>query len=430
MKKIIKYVLFGLVLCLKQVAGAQVALGHLALTGLTIIDANHQTLVPDQTVLITDQIISEVFPDGTKSLPASCHILNLKGKYLLPGLIDTHVHMATDPSGVDNRAHTLSVLQNMLFSGITTVRDMAGDARTLAGLSRDALTGDIISPDIYYSALMAGPAFFSDPRTATSTKGAATGKMPYMLAVTDSTNMKLAVAEAKGCGATGIKLYANLSAELVNKIVAEANKQGMIVWGHAWLQEAKPSDLVKAGVGSISHAPLMVHEKIEKIPADWKNKSHTDQFWNESVPKLDTLFELMKQHHTIFDATLLTYKKWGETDTSMRYDYEIGKRIAANAYKADVKICTGTDDDQEVFVQAEIKLLVTDAGFKPIDAIIAATLHGAEVLHIEKTCGSIAPQKIADLLVLDKNPLSNIENINSVYLVIKDGRLYKKQEHN
>ncbi|RYD22740.1 MAG: hydrolase, partial [Lysobacteraceae bacterium] len=73
-------------------------------------------------------------------------------------------------NGVDNRAHTLEVLQAMLYSGVTTVRDMAGDARTLAGLSRDAGTGDIISPDIYYSALMAGPVFFTDPRTATSTR--------------------------------------------------------------------------------------------------------------------------------------------------------------------------------------------------------------------------------------------------------------------
>jgi len=63
---------------------------------------------------------------------------------LLPGLIDAHVHMATDPSGTDNREHTLDALKRMLYSGVTSVRDMAGDARTLAGLSRDALTGDII----------------------------------------------------------------------------------------------------------------------------------------------------------------------------------------------------------------------------------------------------------------------------------------------
>jgi imidazolonepropionase-like amidohydrolase len=405
---------------------AQVSLGNIALTGVTIIDAGHHTPLSNQTVLIKNNMISNVFKDDSIEIPRSFNILRMEGKYLLPGLIDTHVHMATDPSGEDNRAHTLDVLQRMLYSGITSVRDMAGDARTLAGLSRDALTGDITSPDIYYSALMAGPVFFRDPRTVSTTKGAVAGKMPYMLAVTDSTNMVLAVAEAKGTGASGIKLYANLSASLVYKIVAEAKKQGMIVWGHAWLNDAKPSDLVKAGVSSISHAPLLLHDKLDSIPSSWKNGLHTNQFWNDSIPDLTSLFLLMKAHNTIFDATMAVYKKWAKENPSIQYNYEIEKRVTARAYKAGVKICAGTDDDQEGFVQNEIHLLVNDAGFTPIDAIIAATLYGAEALHIESTHGTIESNKIADLIVLDKNPLEDIDNIKSVYLVLKGGRIFMK----
>lgn len=405
---------------------AQISLGNIALTGATIIDANHQTPLANQTVLISQNIIVNIFTDKEKPVPDSFNIIRMKGKYLLPGLIDAHVHMATDPSDIDNRQHTLNILEQMLFSGITSVRDMAGDARTLAGLSRDASTGDINSPNIYYSALMAGPALFDDPRISASSKEGVVGKMPYMLSVTDSTNMTLAVAEAKGTGATGIKLYAFLSAALVNKILAEANKQGMLVWGHAWLQEAKPSDLVKAGVISISHAPLMIYEKMDTIPSSWGKKQHTDKFWNDSLPDFSSLFQLMKKHNTIFDATLLTYKRWGMEDSSAQYKYEMGKRITAMAYKAGVKICAGTDDNQEEFVQKEMQLLVTGAGFTPIDAIIAATLHGAELLHIDNKYGTIEPDKIADLLVLDKNPLENITNIKSVFLVIKGGRIFKK----
>jgi imidazolonepropionase-like amidohydrolase len=427
MKNICLHILLFSALLLCRFASAQVLLGNMALTTVTIIDANHRIPLTAQTVLIEGGMIKDVFKDGSKPIPASYAILPLKGKFLLPGLIDTHVHLATDPSGTDNRAHTLNVLQQMLYSGITTVRDMAGDARTLAGLSRDALTGDIISPDIYYSALMAGPAFFSDPRTGSSTKGALSGKMPYMLAVTDNTNLQLAVAEAKGTGATGIKLYADLSPGLVAKIVNEATRQGLIVWGHAWLQQAMPSDLVKAGVSSISHAPLMVHEKLDKIPDKWKTQRHTNQFWDDSIPDLSTLFGLMKQRGTILDATLLTYKKWAQTDTAMQYDYEIGKRFIAGAYKAGVEICTGTDDDQEAFVQDEIKLLVSDADVTPIDAIIAATLNGAKALNIANTHGSILAGKTADLLVLDRNPLANMNNLTSVYLVIKKGLIFKKQ---
>jgi predicted amidohydrolase YtcJ len=418
--------LFLLLLFIWQRVSAQVLFNNYALTGVTIIDANHQNSLPHQTVLITHNIIGAIFNDGSKPISDSFNIMRMEGKYLLPGLIDAHVHVATDPSGTDNREHTLHVLQRMLYSGITSVRDMAGDARTLASLSRDAVTGDIISPDIYYSALMAGPVFFSDPRTASASKGGVAGKMPYMLAVTESTNMVLAIAEAKGTGATGIKLYANLSAPLVNKIVAEANKQGMIVWGHAWLQDAKPSDLVKAGVSPVSHSPLLIYDKLDTIPSYWKNGHTHYNSIGDSVPNLSSLFQLMKEHRTILDATMLAYKSWADEDSTMRYDYELAKRVTALAYKAGVTIDAGTDDDQKEFVQKEMELMVKDAGFTPIDAIVAATLNGAKALHIDNAYGTISTGKIANLLILDKNPLENIENIESVNLVIKNGKVFKK----
>ncbi|MEO6843901.1 MAG: amidohydrolase family protein, partial [Ginsengibacter sp.] len=412
-----------------HVAVAQVSFGNYALTGASIIDANHKMPEPHQTILIVDHKISDVFSDGSKPIPDSFNIIKLNGKYLLPGLIDAHVHMATDPSIDNYRAITIDVLKRMLYSGVTSVRDMAGDARVLADLSRDALTGDIISPDIYYSALMAGPVFFNDPRAATSTRGALPGKMPYMLGVTDSTNLALAVAEAKGTGARGIKLYANLSASLVNKIVTEAGKQGIYVWGHAWLDDAKPSDVVKAGVNPISHSRLLIFDKVDSTPAYWKNEHIPYKSIADSVCQLSSLFQLMKEHHTILDATMLTYKQFSEEDTTKRYIYEITKEITKQAYKAGITIDAGTDDDQIMFVQKEMELLVKDAGFTAIDAIIAGTLNGAKALRIDDKVGTVSVGKIGDLLVLDKNPLENIENVESVFLVIKGGKLFKNDIH-
>lgn len=404
---------------------AQISLDNYALTGVTIIDANHQTPLAHQTVLITNNIISNIFSNGSKPIPDSFNILNMEGKYLLPGLIDSHVHLATDPSGTDTREHTLNVLKQMLYSGITSVRDMAGDARTLAGLSRDASTGDIVSPDIYYSALMAGPKFFNDPRTVSSSIGFSAGKAPFMRAVSDTTNLVLAIAEAKGTGASGIKLYAELSAQLAAKIIAEAKKQGIKVWGHAWLDYAKPSDLVKAGISSISHAPLLIYDNFDSIPISWRAK-HDDLFWNDSAHVHTSLFKLMKDNNTILDATLATYKMAAENENSKwYYQYQIGKRLIVDAYKSGIKICAGTDDDQEKFVQYEMELLVNETRFSNIDAIIAATKNGAEAIGIDKTNGTIEVNKTANLVVLNKNPIEKIENIESVYLVIKDGKIYK-----
>ncbi|HXB35300.1 MAG TPA: amidohydrolase family protein [Puia sp.] len=404
---------------------AQTNLNRYALTGVTLIDANHIPGLAHQTVVIRNSKIEEIFLDGTRTLPDTVSILPAIGKYLIPGLIDTHVHMATDPSGTDNRANTLKVLERMLRSGITTVRDMAGDARVLAGLSRDARTGDILSPDIYYSALMAGPEFFTDPRTHSSTAAGVAGEMPFMRAVTPTTDFTLAVAEAKGTGATGIKLYADIDPVTVEKIVFEAKRQGLLVWGHAWLQQARPSDLIKAGVSSISHAPLLLYETMDSIPTTWKLGHHDGKFWDDHVHADPTMLANMKAHHTILDATFLTYERLGSQDSSRRYIVPIIRRLTAQAYKAGVTICTGTDDDQEVFVQGEMAALVKDAGFSNADALIAATRNGARALGIESTAGTIETGKTADLVVLNNNPLEDIDNINTVYLVIKAGKLFR-----
>ncbi|WP_324680606.1 amidohydrolase family protein [Hymenobacter sp. GOD-10R] len=406
---------------------AQVTGSNYALTGVTIIDARHPVPVAHQTILIRHQTITAIFLDGSQPLPDSARVVRLQGKYVVPGLIDAHVHLATDPSGVDNRAHVLAVLRRLLYSGVTSVRDMAGDARILAGLARDAATGEIVSPAIYYSALLAGPAFFQDPRTALASKGAVAGTLPYMRAVTSSTDLVLAVAEAKGTGATGLKLYADVAAPLVAHIVREATRQNLPVWAHAWLQHAKPAEVVAAGVGVVSHAPLLLYEKLDTIPPSWKTQRHGAAFWDSATPDLSALFALMKERHTILDATLLTYQEWGQEDSTMRYAYEVGKRLTTQAYKAGVLLAAGTDDDQKQFVPKEVELLVKGAGLSAFDALTAATLNGAKALHLETTRGTVAVGKMADLVVLDKNPLQDISNLEAVYAVIKAGKFFQKE---
>lgn len=423
MKKI--YIVLGCLLMSYHVAWAQFTADLLALTDVSIIDANHRVPLDHQTILIRQGKIQSVFKTGTQRIPDSAVVISLKGKFMLPGLVDSHVHLATDPSGVDNRAHTTEVLKRMLYSGITTVRDMAGDGRVLAGLSRETLLNEIPSPKIYYAALMAGTVFFSDPRTASSSAGAVAGTMPFMQAITDTTTLTVVVARAIGSGATGIKLYANLTPGLVDGILREAKKQHIKVWAHAWLQQSKPSDLISAGVNSLSHAPLLIREFYPSIPADW-TKKHDAAFWDRTLPDYRDIFRSMKAGRVVLDATLLTYKKWAETDTMVRWDYELGKRITAQAYKAGVIICAGTDTDQEQFVQEEMRLLVSDAGFLPVDAIIAGTQNGAIALGLETQIGTVSKGKAADLLILNYNPLLTMDNISSVYMVLKDGGMYRK----
>ena len=109
---------------------------------------------------------------------------------------------------------------------------MAGDARYLNYLSRQASLDEISSPDIYFSALIAGVTFFKDPRTKMAAQGVEAGKAPWMRGINANSDLKQVIAEAKGTGATGLKIYADLDKNYVEKIVEEAHAQDIKVWAH------------------------------------------------------------------------------------------------------------------------------------------------------------------------------------------------------
>jgi len=429
---LLRSLFFFLAFFISHVSFCQFSPGYYALKDVNIIDGVSKEVLYQQTIIIRNNKIEKTGPLKEIVIPDSCVVFTYRGKYVMPGLIDTHIHLATEPGKEDNRARAEKDLYAMLLSGVTSVRDMAGDARELASLSRDAITGDILSPDIYYTALMAGPSFFRDPRTHQSTQGGKAGEMAYMKAVTDSTDLRLAVAEARGAGATAIKLYAQLDAELAKKITTEAQHQGMQVWSHADLSIASPLEVINAGVNSISHAGMITRWPSKNIPVDWLKPGLTEAFWDAAFKSLpvEEYIKAMLVNKTVLDATMLVYEnRLADTtvqDTArlkMIANWQIAKRFTKLALGKGVPVCAGTDTDENKFVQREIKLLVTKCGFTPMEAIIAATRHGAIATGIEKTTGTIREGKSADLVLLSANPAADITNIDKVVLVIKKGKL-------
>lgn len=203
------------------------AAGLVLYRDVTLIDGTGAPEYKGMDVLVNGERIVRVFPDvnADRSLLLKAKVVSLSGRFLIPGLIDAHAHLATPP----NRRQAEAILRRDLYGGVTAVRDMADDLRAVGELTRVSLVGEIAGPDIYYAALMAGPNFFTDKRSVEVSEGGVAGQVPWMQAVGNDTDMRLAVAEARGTYATAIKLYADLSPELATKITTEAHQQHMLV---------------------------------------------------------------------------------------------------------------------------------------------------------------------------------------------------------
>jgi len=406
-----------------------------ALTHATVIDGTGAAPRPDTTVLLQGGRITAVYATGSRPVPAGARVEDLSGRWIIPGMIDAHVHIA-DRSG--DLARYRELLTRLLLDGVTGLRDMAGDARILGYLAREARLDAPGWPDIYYSALMAGPTFFfEDARVPDASRGVMLGSAPWMRAVDESTDLRMAVAEAKGTGATGVKLYANLPAAMVQAIAAEAHRQGMLVWTHSTVFPAKPGDAVAAGADTISHTPYLAWEAAAHVPSDYRARASLDfTHIRPDDPKIVALLDQMKDHGTILDATLRVYQQMSQRSPDaagpgiMPWTYAVTRA----AHEAGVLVDAGTDSaglvsakqpDAGPAVVDEMALLVAQCGFSPEAAIRAATQVSAMAVGQASQRGTIAAGMAADLVVLSADPIADIRNVRKIVEVMKDGRIFR-----
>jgi imidazolonepropionase-like amidohydrolase len=407
--------------------------------GATLIDGVDNVPKKSMSILVRGERIQAIAPASQRVPPAGSKVVDVTGLYVLPGLINTHVHIATDST----REQALSLMRRDLYSGITAERDMAGDTRQLAELSRVSLLGEAAGPDIYYAALMAGPSFFKDERTHDAARGAVAGEVPWMWAVTPRTDLHVAVAEARGTGAIAIKIYADLPEQLVAAITKEAHRQGMLVWAHATVYPATAKQVVEAGVDSISHAPMLAIANPAKTYAEAHLHSAAEQYADGFGPQLASLLREMKRRGTILDATLVVFREIEHSGTSPSpaghppaeavNRLDIGERVTRAAYEAGVSISTGTDTEDEVNkdwspLRDELLLLQDGASMRPADVIHSATAIGARTLGQDKEMGTVESGKLANLVFVAKNPLEGVEAFSTVVLTVKRGSPFWRKD--
>lgn len=408
----------------------------LALTNATVIDGNGGPPQADRTIVISGERIADIFPTGTKPLPHGATTMTLKGHFVIPGLIDSHYHFTP---GLRSKEVEEALRGFVFIGGITAVRDMAGDAVALAEWAKIAGDANVQSPRIYFSALMAGPAHLSgDRRVDQVSRGLKRGEAPWARAITPETDVSKAVSEAKATGATGIKLYTDLSPEIVTKITAEAHRQGLKVWSHAAIYPGKPSDAVRAGVDVISHSNLVIPETMAKVPERYAGSyPMLDYSTGIERKEISDLLALMLQKGTYLDPTLVVTARLGNgkpgdifRDPKQMAEWTYLFTLRAHIRK--IPIVAGTDVFESPATRdfpnlhTEMELLVNKVGLTPLEAITTATRNGAQVLGIADSYGTIATGKMADLVILSADPSADIRNTTRIEYVVKGGKVHKR----
>ncbi|MEA3033015.1 MAG: hypothetical protein QOH86_1031 [Sphingomonadales bacterium] len=402
-----------------------------------LIDGTGAPPRPDMAVVIEGERIASVLPDRslTRRRLDGARIVDLAGRYLLPGLIDSHVHLATPP----DRPRALAVLRRDLYGGVTAVRDMADDLREVRVLAGMARSGAVPAPDIFYAALVAGPSFFADPRTQAAARGEAPGKAPWMQAVGPGADLGAIVSAARGTGATALKIYADLDGPTVAALAGEAHRQGLKVWTHAMVFPATPAEVVAAGPDSVSHVCYLAYQAMARRPDSYQHRFPVEAalFEGGDNDAMARLFGAMRRRGIILDATLYVYPAAERAERTRGKPplctQALALRLANQAWRSGVAISAGTDAEAPrrsawPALIEEMELL-GEAGLPPLEVIEAATLTGARAAGRERDMGSVAPGKLANLVVFARNPAQSLANLRSVVMIVKRGREYERVDY-
>lgn len=393
--------------------------------GATLIDGTAAAPRAGMAIVVEGERIKAILPAAQVPADSGVTEYDAQGMYVVPGLIDSHVHYATNP----DRPYAEAELKRNLYGGVTGVRDMAGDARELASLSRDALLNRIPSPDIYYSALVAGPSFFKDPRTVAAAQGMVPGQVPWLYSVDDKTDIALAIAQARGTGAAGLKIYANLPGPLVAKLIKEGKRQGFPVWTHQQVYPSTPYDTL--GATSVSHACMVARYVREAGKAAYGHSGEPSYAGLTAAdPGIRKYIAALAKSGSLLDATLSVYAPTG----TPRCRIELAGDITRAAHRAGVKIIAGTDtdgqgDDPYPILDRELERLVQYAGLTPNEAIIAATANAAIAVGKQRDIGTLEAGKFANMVFLKKDPLQDIANVRSVVLTVKRGQQFAREDY-
>lgn len=433
----------------------------LAITGVTLIDGAGRAPLADAVVVIEEGRFSRVGPAAATPVPDGVSVIDGRNRFLIPGLVDMHVH-----AGTPDREH----LPLFIAAGVTTVLDLGGQVPDLAAYRAAIESGGKIGPRL----------FFTGPMLE---EGAAFAGFAHMSREIDADRVEAEVDRLADAGVDAIKLYVTVRPETARRACARAHARGLRVFMHQ--QATWGADAAEAGVDCLEH--IMVFSEL--APREGRpDVTHMTPFeyggwmwrWLPEIdprgPEVQRLYEQMLATDTALDPTLVLFAaraaalgddggdtalddpertpllpllpqavadeltgRWAErrraaagaSDNARartRQGWQNLLALVGGFYAAGGRVLAGTDCPNVAIVSGyslhrELELLVR-AGLSPLAALQAATRRPAERLDRQDVFGAIKPGLSADALLLRADPLADIRNTRAIERVIARGAVY------
>jgi imidazolonepropionase-like amidohydrolase len=415
----------------------------IAIEDATLIDGTGAAPAPGVTILIEENRIRQIGPSGQVRIPSGARRINGSGKYIIPGLIDAHVHYSAP------FLHRL-----YLAHGVTTVRDVGTTVDKILTLREEVAAGNLLAPRLVVSGMGINP------------RSVKSGGFESARAMTEY------LAER---GVDGIKTTGYTVDEL-KAMVEVAHAHGLLVYGHTRIDPGALA-AVEAGLDGIEHVTDLMEDCIDENPLfpsdfDWANREHFFKYYYGrlnrvvNLTKVDHLIERMVANEVYLDPTLINHYRGFvvrntpglDADPALRYmpeQYDRSNRygiygpeeraewtktlklmqeVTRRFYRAGGFLIMGTDSQAAApdgalpgwSMHQELELFV-QAGLTPMEVIQVATFNNARVMARENELGTVEPGKYADLIILDADPLEEISNTRKIHLVIKDGLILEPE---
>jgi imidazolonepropionase-like amidohydrolase len=383
----------------------------IAIVGATLIDGHGAAPIENSVVLVRGNKIESVGKNGEIEIPSDAEVIEAQGQTLMPGLIDAHYHLNRN----DER------LPFFLRQGITTVRDPGA---WIEDYDRIRASGQPI-PRLY----LTGPHLDMFPP--------AYPENSFILQ--DREETRIAVSRFIEQGASAIKVYFRLSLGLIEEVCATAHSYGVPVTAHLEITHA--GDAIRAGLDGIEHitsfgtallpAPAAEAYRQRVLADNNARRRGRYEVWQalklENNPRVDSLLNTVLERETYICPTLGAFEKRSDRGDSLEVE-AFAKMMAFTglAHERGARISVGSHSwvpyAPDGWAYAHEMALLAECGLSNAEIIEAATMENARFFRIEDQLGSIEAGKLADLILLDENPLEDIRAMERIRRVMLNGR--------